>query len=343
VNYYVRNIGDFARDTGHLSLHAKGVYDALLDKYYSSEKPIPDARAEQLICAQTDEDKRLTRAILKEFFKFSKRNGGEWVHKRCEIEISKLNIKSYVSRENGKKGGRPPKEKPSKKPSGFQKPTGFSETGNLKTLTINHYPLTNTPLIPLGGMAACDEPTGDRATAPPAPPSPAVEDGQDFAMAWNALSRWSEVATRFPIPLGHNHERSVRKLIASIVDQPPIIHGDQQVPQAKLIPLAVERLMSDENAKYKSPAYACKCIQNLLDEWAKQGMRETKKENSDPCKSLDYTSYNKASSEFAERERDRILAERAKNPTVQSPQVKAFLEKLGISTEEPANQNGGVM
>ena len=42
MNYYQRHIGDYARDTGHLSLLEHGVYMVLLDYHYASEAGIPE-------------------------------------------------------------------------------------------------------------------------------------------------------------------------------------------------------------------------------------------------------------------------------------------------------------
>ena len=41
MNYYERFVGDFQRDTGHLSCTEIGVYDRLLDHYYATEIPLP--------------------------------------------------------------------------------------------------------------------------------------------------------------------------------------------------------------------------------------------------------------------------------------------------------------
>jgi len=40
LHYYTFNIGDYRRDTGHLSLLEHGIYRQLIDSYYLSEKPI---------------------------------------------------------------------------------------------------------------------------------------------------------------------------------------------------------------------------------------------------------------------------------------------------------------
>ena len=42
MNYYKRHIGDYLKDTAHLSLLEHGVYARLLDVYYTRETAIPD-------------------------------------------------------------------------------------------------------------------------------------------------------------------------------------------------------------------------------------------------------------------------------------------------------------
>ena len=85
VNYYERHIGDYIRDTAHLSLLEHGIYNRLIDTYYLREGPIPDAEAERLIGARSPAEKKATRAILAEFFQL---RDGKWYQTRCEEEIA---------------------------------------------------------------------------------------------------------------------------------------------------------------------------------------------------------------------------------------------------------------
>ena len=41
MHYYSHYIGDYQRDTAHLTLLEHGVYRQLLDHYYATEKPLP--------------------------------------------------------------------------------------------------------------------------------------------------------------------------------------------------------------------------------------------------------------------------------------------------------------
>ena len=38
MNYYERHLGDYARDTGHLSMLEHGAYSLLLDRYYATRR-----------------------------------------------------------------------------------------------------------------------------------------------------------------------------------------------------------------------------------------------------------------------------------------------------------------
>ena len=88
--YYKHHIGDYRRDTSHLSLLEHGIYRQLLDLYYITEKPL-DANALRLINARTPEEKEATKLILKEFFVLE---GNVYIHKRCEDEIVQYHEKS---------------------------------------------------------------------------------------------------------------------------------------------------------------------------------------------------------------------------------------------------------
>ena len=109
MHYYQHNIGDYRRDTIHLSLLEHGVYRQLLDMYYLSESPIPRETQQVIrrLSARTEEEKNAVEIVLKEFF--TETEAG-FRHKRCDVEIEEYRHKAEVSRENGKKGGRPKQE-----------------------------------------------------------------------------------------------------------------------------------------------------------------------------------------------------------------------------------------
>lgn len=70
MNYYQRHLGDYAKDTGHLSLLEHGVYGVLLDWQYASEKALPSEKAATYrICrAMTKGEQCAVDRICGEFF-----------------------------------------------------------------------------------------------------------------------------------------------------------------------------------------------------------------------------------------------------------------------------------
>ena len=71
VNYYKRHLGDFSRDTAHLSQGQIGAYDLMLDWYYANEKPLP-ADPEDVMLMTLEHDQavgagRLRRQIAARF------------------------------------------------------------------------------------------------------------------------------------------------------------------------------------------------------------------------------------------------------------------------------------
>jgi uncharacterized protein YdaU (DUF1376 family) len=90
VNYYERHIGDYLKDTAHLSLLEHGVYTRLLDVYYTREGEIPETDVARLVGARTKEEKAALATVLAEFFEL--RIGG-YGQARCDREIERLHDK----------------------------------------------------------------------------------------------------------------------------------------------------------------------------------------------------------------------------------------------------------
>lgn len=102
MNYYKRHLGDYARDTGHLTALEHGIYTLLLDWYYVNECPIPFDKAVRIARGNPEE----TQMVLEEFFK---RGENGWIHSRADREIAEYTAKAERNREVGKLGGRPKK------------------------------------------------------------------------------------------------------------------------------------------------------------------------------------------------------------------------------------------
>ena len=119
VNYYERYCGDYQRDTAHLSLAEHGAYTMLLDTYFSVEKPLPkELPGLYRICrAMTRVEQQAVKAVAEEFFPVSEVDGLRH-NARADREIAKARPKIEAARINGRKGGRPPREKEAEKENG---------------------------------------------------------------------------------------------------------------------------------------------------------------------------------------------------------------------------------
>lgn len=97
MNYYEHHLGDYMRDTAHLSMLEDGAYRRLLDAYYIKEAPIPlDARdACRLVRAQSKPERDAVAVVLKEFFQ-QEQDG--WHHRRCDREIARFQDKRTKAR-----------------------------------------------------------------------------------------------------------------------------------------------------------------------------------------------------------------------------------------------------
>ena len=90
LNYYERHIGDYLKDTAHLSLLEHGVYSRLLDVYYTREGAIPVAQVERLIGVRSKDEKAALANVLDEFFTV---DADMLKHRRCDREIARYQDK----------------------------------------------------------------------------------------------------------------------------------------------------------------------------------------------------------------------------------------------------------
>ncbi len=186
MNYYEHHLGDYAKDTGHLSMLEHGAYRLLLDRYYSTEEGIPAAQAYRLARARSDEERQAVDAVLEEFFTLI---DGTWVNRRAEEEITSARGRISAAQQNGKKGGRPRKSAPfAHENETQQKPSGFSAGYENETQQKAHQtPDTNhqTPVV-LNDDSSDVTTVGK--TNPP-PPSSSVDPIQSRAIELTVLLR----------------------------------------------------------------------------------------------------------------------------------------------------------
>jgi uncharacterized protein YdaU (DUF1376 family) len=149
MHYYQHHIGDYRKDTSHLSLLEHGIYRQLLDLYYITEKPL-DAKALRLICARTDEEQATALQILEEFFI---KKGNKYYHTRCDDEIIFYHGKKTKATASAKI--RWSKNKDLNDANALQ--ADSEGNANHKPITNNQEPLTTNQQPSLTGGEICAE------------------------------------------------------------------------------------------------------------------------------------------------------------------------------------------
>jgi uncharacterized protein YdaU (DUF1376 family) len=196
VNYYERHLGDYARDTAHLSMLEHGAYGLLLDRYYSTEAGIPADQAHRLARARSKDERAAVDAVLGEFFTLL---DGVWINGRAEREVERAQTKIKAARENGKAGGRPKKNPETSE----QKPTGLLLGSDLETELKAHqipdtrHQKTKTPQPP--EKSGGDDPAGFAEFWNSWPASARKQDRKKCAEKW----RRSKFGANLPAIVAH--------------------------------------------------------------------------------------------------------------------------------------------
>ena len=97
MNHYPRHIGDWLRDTAHLSEVEECIYSRCIDQYYSREKPLPLdlGQCARLVRAASAAARKALATILPEFFT---EGPDGWHQKRCDEEIRHYTERSESAR-----------------------------------------------------------------------------------------------------------------------------------------------------------------------------------------------------------------------------------------------------
>lgn len=161
MNYYERHLGDYSKDTAHLTMIEHGAYGLLLDRYYGTEAGIPADQVHRIARARTKEEKAAVDVVLAEFFQLV---DGLWINKRAEEEIAKAHVKINAAKENGKKGGRPRKVKPGSENETQQKPGGFSVGSENETQQKAHQSPDTSHQTPEELPVVGEQPSGGEST-----------------------------------------------------------------------------------------------------------------------------------------------------------------------------------
>jgi uncharacterized protein YdaU (DUF1376 family) len=97
VNYYEHHLGDYMRDTAHLSMMEDAAYRRLLDAYYVREKALPTDLREccKLARAVSKAERDAVAYVLREFFNLQ---DDGYHQKRADEEIRRYRAKSEKAR-----------------------------------------------------------------------------------------------------------------------------------------------------------------------------------------------------------------------------------------------------
>ena len=98
MNFYKHYIGDYQRDTGHLSLTEHGAYRLMLDAFYATGKPLPaDKRAlYRLVRAGSRQERLAVDSVAAQFWQA---DGGGLVNRRACVEIARAEKQAGVNRQ----------------------------------------------------------------------------------------------------------------------------------------------------------------------------------------------------------------------------------------------------
>ena len=71
MNFYKHFLGDYGRDTGHLTMLEHGAYRLMLDAFYATEMPLPedDGRLFRLLRATTKDEREAVRFVADQFWR----------------------------------------------------------------------------------------------------------------------------------------------------------------------------------------------------------------------------------------------------------------------------------
>jgi uncharacterized protein YdaU (DUF1376 family) len=184
LNYYERHIGDYLKDTAHLSLMEHGVYSRLLDVYYTREDGIPQGDSHRLVGARSRDERAAVDTVLREYFRLA---DGVWRQERCDREIARYLEKQAKARAAAEaswsESGRNARASAKQTTNADAKPMRTHSEGNATRAPV---PSLQTP--DTSNQTPTSQPKAaqvGRASAPPRPPDVTPQVWAD----WSALRR----------------------------------------------------------------------------------------------------------------------------------------------------------
>ncbi len=147
MHYYKRNIGDYAKKAGKLSMLQHGAYTLLIDACYDRERFPTLEDAMDWTWAETDIEQQAVQVVLRRFFTL---RDGVYVQDRITEELAAYKALSEVNSRIAKDREAQKKARKSTK----REPLVNEPAPNHKPLTTNQEPLTNDSVAKATGAKA---------------------------------------------------------------------------------------------------------------------------------------------------------------------------------------------
>lgn len=200
MNYYEHHLGDYLRDTAHLSMLEDGAYRRLLDAYYIKEAPLPAPLRDvfRLVRAQSKQDREAVETVLREFFDETPEG---WKHNRCEREVARFQDKQRKAKASAEaRWG-----KPQAQSDGNATADANASADAMRTHSEGNAPRAR-PQTPVTSHQSPDEKTSNLSVAPARPsadqPAPAPvgnpKKGPPDCPHLEVLALWAEVLPAMP-------------------------------------------------------------------------------------------------------------------------------------------------
>jgi uncharacterized protein YdaU (DUF1376 family) len=141
MHYYPHNIGDYRKDTGHLTLLEHGIYRQLLDSYYLDEVPLSNdlAKLMRSHSVRSADEQQALQNVLTDFFELTEKG---YIHKRCDKIIEQFHGKSDKARASAMARW----ANKNKDLDANALPTQSEGYANQEPITNNHKPITKENL-----------------------------------------------------------------------------------------------------------------------------------------------------------------------------------------------------
>ena len=208
MNFYKRYLGDYQRDTGHLSMAEHGAYTLMLDVYYATERPLPRDRKAlyRLLRAIDAEDQAAVDSILGQFW--TEIEDG-WINPRASEEITKAEAQAETNRRIAAKREADRKQHESDTNRATNRATNRSTNAQPNHSHSHSQKPEPKPEPERGGFASPK--TSFRASAHEAPPGQAAESAGFPADSQTPVTRvWTAYAAGYRDRYGLDPPRNAK-------------------------------------------------------------------------------------------------------------------------------------